>query len=192
MKYKIITDVATEPVTLAEARLQCKVDSDNTAFDSLLTSLITAAREYGEHFTGRGFAPQTLEVAIDEFPDDEDDSIELPLSPVASITHIKYTDVNGTEQTVSSGDYALSLYGDARSVAPTYAKYWSVAREIPDAVRIRYVTGYTTLPKAAKQALLIHIELESAINPATPVQRDAMEKARDNLLSTIKIYGRTE
>jgi hypothetical protein len=49
MHFKVITAVATEPVTLAEARLQCKVDADDTTHDAVLTALITAAREFAEH-----------------------------------------------------------------------------------------------------------------------------------------------
>ena len=46
------------------------------------------------------------------------------------------------------------------------------------------------MPKAAKQAMLIHIEMESPLNPHTPAEREALEKARDSLLNTIKVYGR--
>jgi len=93
MKFKVVTPVATEPVTLAEARLQCKVDADDTTHDALITGLITAAREFAEHYTGRALAPQTLEAALDAFTDD--DYIDLPMPPVSSVTSIKYTDTAG-------------------------------------------------------------------------------------------------
>lgn len=201
MTFKVVTPVATEPVTLAEARLQCKVDSDDTSHDALITGLITAAREFAEHYTGRALASQTLEMALDCFPgvsewsigkctpDPMDDFIDLDMPPVATITSVKYTDTAGVEQTVSSGDYALSLYGDSRRVAPTYGKYWPTTRDIPNAVRILYVTGYTTAPKAVKAAILLHVEIECPLVPHTPAEREALEKARDSLLNTVKVYG---
>ena len=68
MKYKVITPVATEPVTLAQARLQVRLtDDDGTDEDTLLTAYITAAREIAEHYTGRALAPQTLEAALQRF-----------------------------------------------------------------------------------------------------------------------------
>lgn len=192
MDFKVITPVATEPVLLAEARLQCKVDADDTSHDTLLTSLCTAAREFAEHYTGRAMAEQTLEGVLDEFPCEE--YIDLPMPPVQSITSIKYTDEDGVEQTLSTDDYALSAYGDSRRVSLTYDSEWPDTRCDPNAVRVRFVTGYgvsggPALPKAAKAAMLIHIELESPLNPHTPQEREAMEKARNALLDTIKVYG---
>lgn len=191
MKFKIITPVATEPVSLEEARLQCKVDSDDTTHDTLITSLITTARENAQHYTGRALAPQTLEVALDAFPPFDNPSITLPLCPVTSITSIKYTDLAGTEQTLLNTKYALSPYGESRMLAPTYGSYWPTTQDVMNSVRIVQVCGYTAelLPKAAKQAMLIHIELESPLNPHTPAEREALEKARDSLLNTIKVYG---
>ena len=192
MKFKVITAVATEPVSLAEARLQCKVDPDDTSNDVLLTSLCTAAREYAEHYTGRALAPVTLEAALDEFPCG--DSFDLPMSPITSVTSIKYTDSAGTEQTMDTGDYALSPYGDSRTVSLAYGSTWPGTQGIPDAVRARFVAGYgleggPALPMAIKAAMLLHVELESPLNPHTPAERQALERARDALLETKKVWG---
>ena len=57
MSYRVITAVAIEPVTLAEARLQLRMTVDDTAADDpLINVLITAAREFAEHYTGRALA----------------------------------------------------------------------------------------------------------------------------------------
>lgn len=184
--YKVVTAVTTEPVTTAEAKLHCKVDHSED--DTLIATLITAAREFAEHRTGRAFAAQTLEMALDEFPDDSDeDWIDLDLPPVASVTHIKYTDTSGVEQTVSSGDYALSLYGEARRVDPAYSVTWPLTQDIPNAVRIRYVTGYTALPKAAKQGLLLVIcHFYEKRGPST----DDIPPGALTLLDTIKVWSK--
>lgn len=187
MNFKVITAVATDPVSLAEARLQCKVDADDTSHDAVLTALITAAREFAEHYTGRALAEQTLEAALDEFP--SDDFIDLPMPPVASVTSVKYTDTDGVEQTMATSDYALSGYGDGRRVSLAYGATWPSTQDVADAVRIRFVTGYTTAPKAVKAALLLHVELESPLNPHTPAEREALERARDALLNTVKVWG---
>lgn len=187
MQFKVITPVASEPVTLAEARLQCKIDSDDTTHDAALTSLTTAARESAEHYTGRALAAVTLEAALDAFPCDG--HIDLPMPPVASVTSIKYTDTAGVEQTLSTSAYALSTYGDSRRVSLAYGAAWPGTQCVADAVRIRFVTGYTTLPKAVKAALLLHIEMESPLNPLTASERETMERARDALLNTVKIWG---
>ena len=70
---KVIVDATSEPLTLAEARLQCRVDpiddldSDGNGThpdDDLIEMLITAAREYCEQFLGvslvRGYVLRRL------------------------------------------------------------------------------------------------------------------------------------
>lgn len=189
MRYRVTTPVATEPVTLAEARLQCKVDSDDTTHDALLNSLITAAGEFFEYHTGRGRAPQTIELALDDFPRGDDSKIELPLCPIASITSIKYTDTNGTEQTIAGASYFVSPYGLGNIVAPAFGFTWPSARSIADAVRIVAVVGYATLPKAAKAAILLHVETEFPLNALSMNERMNLEHARDALLETVKVRG---
>jgi uncharacterized phiE125 gp8 family phage protein len=189
MKFKTITAVTDEPVSLTEARLQCKVDSDDESHDGTLTALITAAREFAEHYTGRALAPVTLEAALDEFP--ACDYFDLPMPPVTSVTSIKYTDTAGAEITMDSGDYALSTYGDSRTVSLTYGAIWPSTQDVPDAVRVRFVTGYAAedIPRAVKAAMLLHIEIESPLNPLSPDERKSLERARDSLLDTKKIWG---
>lgn len=190
MAFKVITAVATEPVTLAEARLQIKADSD-VSEDSLITAWITAAREVAEHYTGRALAPQTLEMVLDEFPSGGNGLIELAMPPVATITSVKYTDTAGVEQTVAATDYALSLYGDSRRLTLAYGKSWPTTQGIPDAVRIRYVTGYTTAPKAVKAAILLMVawlneNRGDEINPD-----DIQPPSAKALLGTVKIWSRS-
>jgi uncharacterized phiE125 gp8 family phage protein len=199
MTYKVTTAVTVEPVTLAEARLQCKLTADDsTSEDTLITAWITAMREVAEHYTGRALAPQTLTMALDEFPEYENDVIALDMPPVASITSIKYTDTAGMEQTISASAYSLSTYGDSRRVAPTYGNYWPTTQDIPDAVRILYVTGYgapsagagfAACPKAAKQAILLMVAWLHA-NRGDSIQPDDIQPpAAKSLLNTIKAWG---
>lgn len=189
MHYKVITAVDTEPVSLTEARLQCKVDDDDNSHDALLSALIRAAREFAEHYTGRALAPVTLEAALDEFPSET--YMDLPMPPVSSVTSVKYTDTAGAEQTMSADDYSLSTYGTSRRINLAADAEWPSTDDIADAVRVRFVAGYTTaaLPKAVKAAMLLHIETESPLNPLTPAERERNEKARDSLLNTVKVYG---
>lgn len=199
---KVITGVATEPVTLAEAKLHLKLDdiAGSHPDDTLVTALITASREACEHYAGLALAGRTLEVSLDEFPECEEDVITLPMGPVASITSVKYTDDAGDEQTVSSSAYALSPYGGSRRLAPTFGNYWPDAQDIPDAVRIRYVTGYaatgaaagyTTAPKAAVQAILVLIgHLYENRNADVKTAVEDLPPAVRALLNTIKVWDR--
>lgn len=184
--FKVITDVATEPVTLAEARLQIKAVSGITTEDTLISEWITTAREIAEQYTGRALAPKTLELALDAFPGGD---IVLDAGPVTSVTHIKYTDAGGVEQTVSASDYALSTYGLSDVVALAYNATWPTARDVRDAVRVRYVTGYATPPKAVKSAIRLMVAWMNEHRGDEMDPHDIQPPSAKSLLDTVAVRG---
>lgn len=187
MTHRIITPVDVEPVALAEARLQCKVDDDDTSQDARLLDLISGAREQVEHDACRTVAPQTLEEALDAFPAGGA-AIVLEMPPVTAITSINYTDENGTEQTLATSKYVLRTRSTApREIALTYGNSWPATRDEAEAVRIVYATGPEECPKAAKDAILIDIEMSFCT--LAPALHEAYAKARQSRIDTIKVYG---
>lgn len=151
MGFKVITP-PVEPVTLAEARLQCRVT--DTAEDSLLASYITAAREYCQHYTQRAIGSQTLEIALDGFPDG---AIELPMSPATAITSIKYIDTNGVEQTLAGSAYVLDDYSHLSWVIRAYGTEWPITQGVANALKLRYQAGTATVPGPIRAAMLLMI-----------------------------------
>jgi uncharacterized phiE125 gp8 family phage protein len=159
MNLKIITAPITEPVSLAEAKLHLRVttDTDNT----LITSLISSARQHCENITCRALASATFELVMDTFPE----KIVLPMSPVESVTSIKYTDSDGIETTLAATEYILYT-SEPAVVIPDYDVSWPSFTEYPlGAVKVRYVAGYRAastdaslhIPEAIKQAILLII-----------------------------------
>jgi uncharacterized phiE125 gp8 family phage protein len=155
MALKLIIPPSEEPVTLAEAKLHCRVDGDDD--DALLTALIVSARQQAEHRTGRALLTQTWDLALDDFPCDE---IDLQLAPVQSISSVKYIDEDGVEQTISSSNYALDSFGVQHLVVPAYNYTWPTPRDIHHAVKVRFVAGYASaadVPASLKQWMLLAI-----------------------------------
>jgi uncharacterized phiE125 gp8 family phage protein len=156
MGFVLITAPATEPVTLAEAKLQLKVETADTADDNLITSLITAARMVAEEYTWRPLITQTWELRLDQF-----DEAEYKLkTPAISITSVKYIDTNGVEQTLSSGTYQLLTGSEPHRVALNYGECWPVVRGDYDGCKIRFSCGYgaaAAVPASIKQAILMMI-----------------------------------
>lgn len=58
VSYRVVTEPTVEPVTLAQALDYLRVDSGDD--DTQITRLISAARKYCEHVTGRAFATQSI------------------------------------------------------------------------------------------------------------------------------------
>jgi uncharacterized phiE125 gp8 family phage protein len=154
MTLKLITAPATEPITIAEAKLHLRVDS--TDDDTLITALIVAARQGAEHITGRALMPQTWELALDEF----EDIIRLRKAPLTSITSIKYLDTAGVLQTLTTSDYLLDDHSEPARVMPAYGASWPSTRDQANAVLVRFAAGYAnavTVPQEIKSWMLLRI-----------------------------------
>jgi len=155
MTLILITAPIEEPVTLAEAKAHCKA-TDSTDEDTLISSLIIAARQQAEHRLGRALCTQTLELVLDQFPE----GFKLINPPVISVTSIKYIDTAGVQQTLNPADYSLDKDSEPGWLVPAYGLAWPDTREVPNAVRARYVAGYgaaAAVPQTIKAWMLMAI-----------------------------------
>lgn len=123
---------ATEPVTLAEAKLWCKIDT--TEDDNLITALIKTARQMCEQYVGQSLITRTVTAVINN----TNGGVYLPYGPVTSFTSL--TDSEGS--VITSDNYQLSGTQFPRLLWPKYNNMTAV-----------YVTGYATLPEEYKTAI---------------------------------------
>lgn len=164
MAIKIITPPTAEPVTLAEAKAQCRVTG--TDEDSLISSLVAAARAMVETELRRPVPDQTIELTIDAFPTLE---IDLQTAGVSSIVSVKYV-TGGVETTLNSSVYGLDNADPYESwLIPTSGNAWPATDDISNAVKVRFVAGYgSAVPIGIRQWMLLHISAmydnRSAIN----------------------------
>lgn len=181
MSVKVITPPAQQILT-ADLRAHCRIDG--TDENALLDGFLAAAHAYCEHYTGRSIGSQTLELALDEFPDGP---IELTRGPVASITSISYVDEAEASQTLSSLLYTLDDYGISGWAIPAVDTEWPTTAEVANAVKVRYVAG--TLPAAVKSAMLLMVghlyESREAAGPAV----HELPLGVKALLDTVKVWG---
>lgn len=147
-----------EPITLAEARLWCRIDADDTSQDSELTLLIKAARQRCENVAGIALVTQTWKLTLDAFPDDG--LIRLPRPPLASVTSIKYLDTSGVEQTLATTEYRVDADSKPGLIQEDSGKAWPAVYDVLAAVRVTYVAGYglaASVPEDIKLRLRAHI-----------------------------------
>jgi hypothetical protein len=168
----LISPPIGEPLTLAEAKLSCRVDV--TDDDSLITGLIVAAREMVQARLGAQLVAATWQLSLDSFPTPGALSfwrggaglpsavsgpgrgpwwpgwavIRLPRSPLQRVLSVQYLDPNGVVQVLDASTYVVSTR-DPGQLAPAYGKYWPITRQQPDAVTIQFQAGYgpvTSIP----------------------------------------------
>lgn len=159
MALSLVTAATEEPVSLDEAKTQCRVDTDDEQL--LLIALIQAARDYAETFTHRALITQVWDLKLDAFPDD--DTIWVPKPPLQTTPTapvVTYVDSNGTTQTVSSTLYTIDApagpHARMARIVPAYSCYWPTTRDVPNAVTVRFYAGYglqASVPAAIKTAI---------------------------------------
>lgn len=147
------TAPTSEPVSLAEAKLHCRVDiSDDDAY---ISALVTAAREYIEEVLDISMLAQTWEARYDVFPLWE---IILPRAPMASgAVTVTYRDEAGNNQTITStaGDFQVDFRIVPGRIYPLYEQVWPAVRGDENSVVVRWPAGYTTVPAILKHAVLL-------------------------------------
>jgi uncharacterized phiE125 gp8 family phage protein len=150
-----VTDAATEPLSLAEAKVHLRVDSSDE--DDYITALIKVARLECENKTQRALITQTWETTLERFTD----SIQLRFPPLIEVSSVKYLDESEVEQTLATSVYRVDVYAEPACVIRAYGQEWpTVLPGHPNAVRVRYTAGYgaaSAVPAALKQWMLLHI-----------------------------------
>lgn len=152
--YKITTAPTSEPITLAEAKAQLRIESDFTDDDTWLTTALKLVREQVESLTNRSIMPQTMELALAKF----EDAIELPRPPYTSLTSITYYDVDNAQQTLASSEYLINDFAEPAYVVKESAITYPGVYDRPDAIRLIFVAGYANaaaVPTSIKQAMLM-------------------------------------
>lgn len=157
MAFVVVTPPAEEPVSMAEARAQCRVDHLDE--DLLIQGLIVSARQLVERETQRSLVSRTLRASFDRFPA-AGGAIELTGGPVTAISSVAYTDDAGEAATLTSDDWIADLTADVGRLWPAYDTVWPTARRMPGAVQVTYVAGYAASDdelQKLRQAILVLI-----------------------------------
>lgn len=136
MGLRQTTPPAVEPISLADMKLHLRVDADDD--DSLISALISAAREYAEVFTRRQIITATWMWTFDKFADE----LIVPRAPLQSVTSVKYIDTAGVQQTLSADVYDVHSADTPGRVTLAYAQSWPDARAQTNAIEIVFVAGY--------------------------------------------------
>jgi uncharacterized phiE125 gp8 family phage protein len=131
-------------ITLADARLQCRVDTWGSPpvneEDPLLLPYIQGATEELDGIDGwlnRALVTQTWRLTLNCFPGRP---IKLPLPPLQSVTSVVYDAPDGTATTLDAAEYRVITVTDPGMVEAVTS--WPSIKDQLGAVRITYVAGY--------------------------------------------------
>jgi uncharacterized phiE125 gp8 family phage protein len=168
---KIVTRPALAPISRIEARDHLRLDEDFD--DGQVRAYIAAATEWAENYTGRALISRTMQMFLDGAPVQEErlsegmvtgysnvrhrGSITIPMSPVASVSSIKYYADDDTESTWASSNYHVdTISTPARIVLREGATYPTDLRDA-NGLEINFTAGYGTNPSDVPESIRVAI-----------------------------------
>jgi len=176
----------SEPVTTAEAKTYARIDISDD--DTLIGTLITAARVHCEQVCRREFIDRTYKWFTEDWPDDR--VFNLPRYPANAVSSITYYDTDGNSQTLSSAVYTVGLYSIPNQIWLSPDQDWP---SLDDDRRYPVEVNFTTTPtvpetiKAAIKMLVAHwYENREAVVVGTQV--NTVPIAVENLLWAERIF----
>lgn len=131
---------SAEPMSLVEAKEQCRRPLDDHTEDRLLQRMIEGARDQVERDSLRAICWQRWKLILDEWPD----IIEIhkcPVIAIESITYKDFTTPTAVTVTVDPTTYRVNLTEPCR-ISPAFTKYWLPARPELGPIEITFTCGY--------------------------------------------------
>lgn len=143
MGISVVSGPTEEPVTLAEAKQHCRVDS--TDDDGLIAGYILAARMHIEGDIRRPIASRLYSFTADYgWPMRNGcTEIELPYPPLQAVRSVAYVDGSGVAQTLAAANYTVQTNTPRGTITPAYNVAWPDVRSVPECVTVRFIAGYT-------------------------------------------------
>lgn len=153
--WTLVTPPVAEPVTLDELKSHLYVSHSDD--DALLTLYLTMARAAVEAETWRAILTQTWDLFLSAWP--ADGVIELPRSPLQSVTSITYRDSDNVTTTLAAATYEVDTASEPGRVVLAYGQNWpAVTLAASHPIRVRFVAGWpdaASVPGMIKAALLL-------------------------------------
>jgi len=162
----LVTGPAREPLTYTQVCEHLRIQTVDEDLDpssiEYIDRLIVATRTHLEHsYLNRALITQTWKVYYDEFP--SENYINIPFPPLQTVTHIKYTDCDGTQTTMTlTTDYLVDATSTPGRLVLPYNESWpSVTLYPKNPIEIQYVCGYgatgESVPAEIRHAMLLMI-----------------------------------
>lgn len=136
-KTVLVTAPSVEPITRTEAKAHLNVTSSTK--DGYIDSLITTVRRGVERYLKRALITQTWKVYYNNW----DNCLKIPFPKLQSVTHVKYRDLEGVEQTLPTTQYWVTNTEDPGSIVRAYGvTFPELQYGRPDSIEIQFVAGY--------------------------------------------------
>jgi len=176
VKYGVVQTVAPIAYAVSAEMVAdyCRIDAATNSTEIEL--LLAQATEEAERMTGRALVSATYRMTADGWPEGVQQlgvvsyprSIELPRTPLISVTGVQYYDEDGVQQTLDPASYLVITDTQPGQIYLKSDTLWPTTERRPDAVSITFTAGHSpaAVPPTLKQAMLLLCRhFNSAGNP---------------------------
>lgn len=175
MGISLVTAATTDPVRVSDCSPDILDFSGNQEANLRLESAISFATRWLEEATQRQLMSATWKQTFDDWPGDG--RFKIDVSPLSSVTTLKYYDADASLTTVSSADYwtITDTFPPFVQMKPDY-DYPTLEDSRPGAIELTYVAGHTSIddvPKLAKKGIMLLAALFYRVAEAQPVPDSA-------------------
>ena len=149
MTYVVTSPPASEPVLAADFREFHLNESDSTQ-EAGIDELVASVRSYLERAYDKAFITQTITEKYKYWTQ----CLELTISPLASITSVKYYDEDGVLQTLAASKYTTEsnrIYGMVWF--NDTMDYPALSTDRPEPIEVAYVAGEAAAPAHIKHQI---------------------------------------
>lgn len=139
----VSTGGSTElPVSLAAAKIACRLDSTSTGENDFLTGRILTAASVLERESNRAFLRKQYDLVLDRTPCES--VLKMPIAPLVSVESIVGIDRDGTETPLSSDAYTVDTISEPGRVILNSGYSWPSGIRDYAGIRARFTAGYSS------------------------------------------------
>lgn len=146
---------SAEPISLEEAKAHCRVDGD--AEDTLIASLVLAARLHIERCLDVALISQSWSLYLDQWP--ERGPVELPLAPLLSINAVRLYGPTGSSMTLDPSLFDVDAYSRRPRLSRREGQSWPLPGRCVNGIEIAFTAGYGPDPEDVPMPLRLAIKM---------------------------------
>ena len=173
----IVTGESVDVVTTAQIKSNLRISSSDSTHDTQIEICRDASISVAIEYLQKSLMQRTLKLSLDNIPFSDSvlpntegittgpfleyrqRSVNLPFSPLVSVTHVKTFDDSDNATTMASSRYFVDTASDYGRVVLRTGETWDDMLRVANAIEITYVAGYgsvaTSVPAGIRQGIIV-------------------------------------